>query len=144
MTEPNHDAAWPSERELGRGLGYRLKAVREAQKLSQAELARRLGLAKSSIAKYEAGAHLPGLPVLVRLSLGLRVSTDYLVGLSEDYLVGVVASQPDDAELAQVLRSMVDLDEIGRQLVVPLIGAMVKLCRARAAREHPEPEPRQS
>jgi transcriptional regulator with XRE-family HTH domain len=98
--------AWPSERELRDGLSFRLKAVREQQGLSQAELARRLGLTPSSIAKYEAGAHLPRVRVLVQLAAGLGVSVDHLVGLA--VAVPLRAGSPALAGLLRELQGMDD------------------------------------
>ena len=62
----------------------RIKECRLSQGLSQEDLARLLGKCRTNIANYEAGrTTLPG-NVIVDLSKVLKVSTDYLLGLSDD------------------------------------------------------------
>jgi transcriptional regulator with XRE-family HTH domain len=48
-------------------LGTTLRTLREAAGLSQAELARRAGLGKSQLSKYESGKELPKLASLEKL-----------------------------------------------------------------------------
>jgi ribosome-binding protein aMBF1 (putative translation factor) len=55
-------------REAARRLGAALRTWREAQGLSQTELARRLGMPRPNVARLEAGALFPGIPVLQRLA----------------------------------------------------------------------------
>jgi ribosome-binding protein aMBF1 (putative translation factor) len=55
-------------REAARRLGAALRAWREARGLSQTELARRLGMPRPNVARLEAGALFPGIPVLQRLA----------------------------------------------------------------------------
>lgn len=62
----------------------RIKICRNAKDLSQEELANKLGKSRTNIVNYEAGrTTLPG-SVIVDLSEIFNVSTDYLLGLSED------------------------------------------------------------
>ena len=55
-------------REAARRLGAALRAWRRAAGLSQTELARRLGMPRPNVARLEAGALFPGIPVLQRLA----------------------------------------------------------------------------
>ena len=48
-------------------LGATLRALRETKGLSQGELARRAGMGKSQVSKYEGGRELPKLETLERL-----------------------------------------------------------------------------
>lgn len=59
----------------------RLKLLREQAGLTQAELAKSMGLSHSVISKYEAGVICPGLKSIIDLAQALRVSTDQLLGL---------------------------------------------------------------
>lgn len=62
----------------------RIKECRLAKGLSQEDLAHLLGKSRTNIVNYEAGrTTLPG-SVIVDLSNILKVSTDYLLGLSDD------------------------------------------------------------
>jgi transcriptional regulator with XRE-family HTH domain len=54
-------------------LGRSLKALRESAGLSQAELARKAGVGKSQLSKYENGKELPKLETLARLVEALGV-----------------------------------------------------------------------
>jgi DNA-binding XRE family transcriptional regulator len=122
-------AGWPSERELSDGLSFRLRTAREKQGLSQAEVARRLGVSRSSIAKYEAGAHMPGVRVLVRLASGLGVSVDHLVGLT-----AAAPLPPGSPEIAEHLRQLEGMDAAFSADVAQVLGVLVKLGRLASGR----------
>lgn len=62
-------------------LGEKLKNLRESRNWSQAELAKRLNKAVSTISGYESDAHAIPLDVLVSISLLFGVSTDELLDL---------------------------------------------------------------
>ena len=70
----------------------RLKAARLMRGWTQAELAARAGLPATSIAHLEAGSRKPSFDTLRRLAGALEVSTDYLLGRSDD----PSTSQSDD------------------------------------------------
>jgi transcriptional regulator with XRE-family HTH domain len=57
----------------------RLEHLRKERALTQAELARRLGVQRTIVASYEHGQSLPPLPMLEKLSKALEVSLDHLV-----------------------------------------------------------------
>jgi transcriptional regulator with XRE-family HTH domain len=61
----------------------RLKLARENRKLSQGELAQRSGLQPSAISHFETGSRSPSFDNLKKLADALEVSTDYLIGRSE-------------------------------------------------------------
>lgn len=65
-------------------LGEKLKELRLERKMTQEQLASRLGLVKGSISAYEQGTKYPSLEVLANLCRTLNVSADYLLGLSDD------------------------------------------------------------
>jgi DNA-binding XRE family transcriptional regulator len=56
-------------------LGRRLRALRMAAGLTQAELARRTGIHRPNIARVEAGRHTPSLDTLARLASAIGVPT---------------------------------------------------------------------
>lgn len=62
----------------------RLREERDRRGLTQHELSSLIGAGKSQIAKYENGIGEPSVFQLVRIARALRVSTDYLLGLSDD------------------------------------------------------------
>ena len=62
----------------------RLRAARELRKLNQTELALKAKLPPSSIAHFESGSRKPSFDNLKRLASVLDVSTDYLLGRTDD------------------------------------------------------------
>ena len=54
-------------------LGDKLRDLRNERNLSQAQLAKRIGVNSSTVALYETGDRLPSLPRLIALSLSLCV-----------------------------------------------------------------------
>jgi transcriptional regulator with XRE-family HTH domain len=131
MREHN-EAGWPSEEDLARAFGFRLRALRKERSLSQTELARLVGLTKSSIAKYEAGVHTPPVSVLLRLGAGL--STTF------DYLLGAVAGGPPpirDAELVGCLREVAAMDEGARRPLMTVLRGLITAYRE-STRSDPE------
>lgn len=61
-------------------LGQRLRDLRKAKKLYQKELAEQLGVARSTLAAWEAGLKRPEGRTLERLADLFQVSVDYLLG----------------------------------------------------------------
>lgn len=59
----------------GQRLGARIRALRLAAGLTQAELARRTGIHRPNIARVEAGRHTPSLETLARLANAIGVPT---------------------------------------------------------------------
>lgn len=69
--------------------GEKLKSLRTGQKLSQRELAERLGVAKSIISYYESGDRYPSYDVLVKLARLFHVTTDYLLDIEKTRIIDV-------------------------------------------------------
>lgn len=62
----------------------RLRTAREFRELSQGELAKRASLQASAVSHFETGTRKPSFDNLKRLADALRVTTDYLLGRSDD------------------------------------------------------------
>ncbi len=62
----------------------RLKAARDLREWSQTDLASRAELPPSSIAHFEAGSRKPSFETLRRLAIALEVTTDFLIGRTDD------------------------------------------------------------
>ena len=69
-------------------IGDRIKLLRKEMELTQTQLAQRLGVDRSTISKYECGERQIPIGSLVPLAKILRVSTDYLLGNSDQRYIG--------------------------------------------------------
>lgn len=69
--------------------GSRLKKLREYQKLSQEQVAQRLGLSKNAIYFYENGSREPSNATLRRMSALYKTSIDYMLGVEKAHTINV-------------------------------------------------------
>lgn len=78
-------------------IGDKLTYLRNSNNLSQAELAKKLNISRSSIGMFESNARTPTTDALLRYAQFFNVSVDYLMGTSqstnpEKYTIPVYAS----------------------------------------------------
>ena len=66
-----------------------LKPLRLKKNMTQAQLARQLGVTKSVISAYETGLRSPSYDVLVCIAKIFNVSTDYLLGVENKQEIDV-------------------------------------------------------
>lgn len=88
----------PEEKKL---MGARIKECRKKNGLSQDELAVKLGMKRTNIANYESGRVVPPGYVLLDLADIFGVTTDFILGLSDNPYHG---EQLDD-DLRQIQRA---------------------------------------
>ena len=62
-----------------------LKQLREARGITQTELAKQLGVVRSTICFYESEQHSPTPEMLIKLADFFGVTVDYLLGRDELY-----------------------------------------------------------
>lgn len=86
-------------------MGEKLRSLRIENKLTQKQVADRIGLAISAVSSYEAGTRYPSYESLIKLSRMFHVSTDYLLGLTEKRNIDVTGL--NDAEI-ELLSQLVD------------------------------------
>jgi transcriptional regulator with XRE-family HTH domain len=70
-------------------LGVRIKMLRDTMRLTQGQLAEKVGVTLSTISSYEPtdsrpSRARPSLEVLIKLAQVFGVSTDYLLGVTDD------------------------------------------------------------
>ena len=65
-------------------IGKSLKELRKQHSETQTEMAERLGVTQRTIANWEAGDRNPDLEMLAKISSEYDVTTDYLLGLTDD------------------------------------------------------------
>lgn len=70
-------------------IGENIRATREKNGLTQAALAKKLGISRSAVNAWELGVSVPSAQYLVELSRLFKVSTDYLLGLDDKEVVDI-------------------------------------------------------
>ena len=77
----------------------RIKFLREQNQLTQTELAKRLGITRSSVNAWEMGISIPSTQYIVELADILSVSTDYLLDVDATATVSVLGLTESDVAL---------------------------------------------
>ena len=67
----------------------RIKTLRESAGLTQAEVARQLGMSRSGVNAWEMGLYVPSTQYIVELAKYFNVSTDYLLGMKSTATISV-------------------------------------------------------
>ncbi|MDE6411368.1 MAG: helix-turn-helix domain-containing protein [Clostridia bacterium] len=62
----------------------RLKELRTEKNLSQVQLSKATGLSRSVIGYWESGKKHPTSPAIITLAKYFNVTTDYLLGVTDD------------------------------------------------------------
>lgn len=70
-------------------LGDKIRMLREKSGLTQAALARELGISRSGVNAWEMGLSVPQVQYIVTLAKQFNVSTDYLLGIEETSTVSI-------------------------------------------------------
>lgn len=70
-------------------LAEKIKLLRENGGMTQAELARILGISRSGVNAWEMGLSIPSTQYIVELAKNFNVSTDFLLGMEETATVSV-------------------------------------------------------
>lgn len=99
------------DQEWRRLLGRRIGRMREHLDLTQVELARRLGVPRSRLAKWESGANAPPIRTLAQIAGMLGLSADELITGKVPGLPGIERVDPARREAVS-------------QLVLGLIGLL--------------------
>lgn len=60
----------------------KLKMLRKEKKITQQQLADRLGITKAMVSAYENGIRLPSYDILIKIAAIFNVSTDFLLGVN--------------------------------------------------------------
>lgn len=68
-------------------------------KLTQKQVADRIGVATSAVSSYESGSRYPSYDVLIKLARLFHVSTDYLLGIANKRNIDITELHDDEAAL---------------------------------------------
>jgi len=83
----------------------RIKYLREQKGLSQSELAKQLGITRSSVNAWELGISVPSTQYIVELAGMFKVSTDYLLCVDTTCTIGTQGLTEQDIQLVHTLVS---------------------------------------
>ena len=89
--------------------GLRLRRLREGSGLSQSALAKKIGVSKETIYRYENNVQDPSLERAIQLARVLRTSLDYLVGLDDGYVLHLPAlTEEEQVALRDFVRIFIE------------------------------------
>ena len=77
----------------------RIKVLREQQNITQSQLAKLLGITRSSVNAWELGISVPSTQYIVELAALFKESTDFLLGVERTSTVDVSGLSDEDVEL---------------------------------------------
>ena len=78
--------------------GIRLKKLRKKRKMTQQEVADRLGKSAKTISLYENNTQTPRLEVLIELAVMYNASVDYILGFTDRTHLYIDDLSPDQQE----------------------------------------------
>ena len=126
-------------------MGEQIRQMRHKRGMTQAELAERLGVSDRAVSRWETGAALPDVTLLVQLAMILETTTDALLGVDPqrqeaDILAATQActrmlNQGEGASAVLMLREMQTKYPNQPELMVYLARALLSLKTEAAARE---------
>ncbi len=87
-------------------MGEKLKSLRIDKKMTQKQVADRIGLAISAVSSYESGSRYPSYDVLLKLARIFHVSTDYLLGITETRNIDATGLNDDEINMISQLVDM--------------------------------------
>jgi len=91
------------EEEWAFDFGMRLRKLRKHKKLTQAQVARYIGVARGTISAYENNLEDPTAKIIARLASFYNVSADYLLGLTSSPALSVEGLTPRQREALEVI-----------------------------------------
>lgn len=80
-------------------IAERIRELRESKKYTQSELAKELGITRSSVNAWEMGISVPSTQYIVELAQIFHVSTDYLLGVTNSAALNVEGLNDDDIRI---------------------------------------------
>ena len=89
--------------------GDKLKELRQQNKMTQKEVAYKLGLVSGTISAYEQGKKYPSIEILIKICTLFNVSSDYLLGLKED--MALLKTDLTDTQLAIIRQLILELEK---------------------------------
>ena len=89
-------------------LDQRIKELRERSGLTQTELAKKMGVTRSSVNGWEMGVSIPSIMKLVELAMFFHVTTDYLLGMENKNRLDVDTLTDEERSIVSSMLSYFD------------------------------------
>lgn len=80
-------------------ISEKIKYLRDKYSYTQSELAKKLGITRSSVNAWEMGISAPSTQYLVDMANLFKVSTDFLLDLSNDLSVNISRLTEDEKDI---------------------------------------------
>ncbi|MGN5650375.1 helix-turn-helix domain-containing protein [Bacillus sp. Brlt_9] len=119
--EPNKKDNSIEKISLNEKFGERLKALRLEFEMVQQEVADLSGLTKPTISRYESGKKTPSRESVEKLSAIFKVSSDYLLGISDSKYSNISGLLAINEDLIGLALRIEQLDPIDREYIVKLL-----------------------
>ena len=103
-------------------LGNRIAYLRKLNKMSQTELAKKIGISYAQLGRYEIKGAQPPAEVLKKIADSLSTTVDFLINGDTDEKA---KSTLKDAELLQQFKAVEQMDDDDRNVVKKLIDAFI-------------------
>jgi transcriptional regulator with XRE-family HTH domain len=103
-------------------IGDRIKELRTKLKMTQTDLAIRVGLSYIQVGRYETQKSKPSSEILQKLATALETSTDYLISGSS---YETVSAQLTDKELLSQFKEVEKLNKEDKYLIKTFIDAFI-------------------
>lgn len=97
-----------------RAIGQRIKKLREQSEFTQAKLAAEANITPAAISQIEKGERIPSTPILRRMAAALKVSTDYLLGATDETKLKDILQ---DEKVQNFFRGFQDLSPRDKQTI---------------------------
>ena len=91
--------------------GNKLKELRLKHKMTQKELADKIGVTKSVVSYYELQERSPSPEILIKLSRIFHVTTDYLLGIEHKHVIDVSKLSPEELTLVEQMIKLFERDK---------------------------------
>lgn len=102
--------------------GERLLNTRKKKKISQEELAKKIGVHAPIIGRYEREEVKPSIEMAVKIANALEISLDYLTGISDIEL---------DKNITDIITNLQKLNLQDKEHIFTTVNALVRDAKAR-------------
>ena len=93
------------------GIGDKIRYLRDKTGMTQAYLAKRLGISRSAVNLWEMSLSTPSLSNVIELMQIFHVSADYFLGDSNRLTVDITSLAPDEQEVVLKLVACLEKKE---------------------------------